>query len=238
MVTKTETSVSLYDALIGLTTEPYSTTLRLIENRPQSAPYKLVTLLVVSVFLPLLSHIILNQQVGGSEIAVGLLLASVVNLVLFVVLESILLKVLGIDSTLEDAFAVTAYATTPLTLFVWLVYAFNLGTSGSLTIIDAILSGNLYYNDKFLLVVPYAFIIVQANCALILYYSLKKLGELHPISAIVTVLLSIVAGYISSAVGLLVGEVASPGLMEVVSKRLVPNSESIGTFIGQLITVY
>ncbi len=221
-----------------MTTEPYATVLQLIETRPASIPYKLLTILITSLFLPLFIFVGLNPELGGGDVVVGLLLASAVVLVLFVVLEAILLKVFGIEATLEDAFAITSYATTPLILFVWLVYAFNLGTSGSLTIFSAILSGNAHYNDNFLIVIPYAFILIQMNCALIMFYSLRKLGELHAISTIVVVLFSIVVGYVSSAVGLLVGEVASPGLMGVVSQRLIPNSESLGTFLSKLISAY
>lgn len=193
---------------------------------------------MASLFIPLFLFLALNPELDGSVVVVGLLLACSVVLVLFVVLEAILLKVLGIEATLEDTFAVTSYATTPLIIFVWLVYAFNLGTSHNLTIFGAIISGNMRYNDDFLTVVPYAFVLIQLNCALILFYSLKKLGELHSITAIVTVLFSVVVGYISSAVGLLVGEVASPGLMGVVANRLIPNSESLGTFISRLISAY
>ncbi len=76
------------------------------------------------------------------------------------------------------------------------------------------------------------------NCALLLYYSIKKIGELHPISALFFVGLSIAIGYVSSATGLLVGEVASPGLMDAVITRLIPNSQSLGTLLSRLLSSF
>jgi hypothetical protein len=63
-------------------------------------------------------------------------------------------------------------------------------------------------------------LIIELNALLVFWYSLRALGRLGVVSATALTILSVVPFYGSLLVGLLVGESARPGTIEIFKKIL------------------
>ena len=221
---------TFFDAVIGLTTEPSFVTENLLsEERP---PYtlRLISLLGISVLLPLA---IFMQRYGvlitKMDLMISITMVALLVILIFGLIELLFLHAVGVDVSISQVLAITAYAVTPFNLFIWLMYLFNYLTSKSLSVFMLIVFGYNGLDDRFLFILPLAIIIAELNVLLVFMYGLRKLGSMHTITATTLTFLSLFPFALSVLIALLIGEIIRPGTYDVMSRVSLPAGDWIFT---------
>ena len=213
--------IGFVEAFLGLVLEPGTTTDVLY--RQKSPPYAITLLLalIVTIFVPIAAQLYkYGFAVYRLDMVFPLFIIFTFTFLIFVLLEAILLFVLGVDSSVDDVIASTGYALTPLILAIWLLYLFNYLNNGSLTFVAYLLEGASGEVDSFIQIAPIAFLIAQLWVLLVFFYSIRAMGEMSGLSALLVTIVSTIPFLISLFIGLNVAELARPGTIEVFQKIL------------------
>jgi hypothetical protein len=210
-------SPSLLESLIGLIFEPRNTVEALLsEDRPRHG-LSLLTLLLLAVFGPIayqFYYLGYNQQ--SLTAASALLVLILFTIITFLMLESWLFILLGIDASPSAIYSCLSYSFGPLILAVILVYTFNYISSGTFSLIDVLVVGKALISERFLRIFPIAIAIVQINALLVFFSGVKYIGHMHPITAVAVSLFSLIIFYIAFAAGLFVAESIHHGIVDLV----------------------
>lgn len=215
-----------FEALFGLMLRPAATTRVLIQGH-SSPPYgaTLLLCLFLTVFVPIFAQ---QWKYGVTSYRLdavwALLIVFFFTLLVFILLEGIFLLILGINVSANSLIAIVGYALTPLTLALWLIYAFNYFSYGSLSLVTFFLSGQSGAGDTFLRIVPLALLIAQVMVILVFFYAIRTIGEMHYFTGLLSTLISFALLYVSFVLGVFIADVALPGTADTFSTILVTPS--------------
>ncbi len=219
---------NLPDTVSGLITEPGHMTEILFRQDPPPHIITLLTIFALTLIIPITAQIIKFDLLGYTPILfISTTIIIIFTLLIFVLFEVIFLRTVGVDASLSKVFATLAYAVTPLVLMLLIIYLFNYMANGRLSIITLILTGYSSVDDRFLTVLPIALIIAKLNFLLILFYSIKAMGELEILGAALLTICSILPLYLALIFALLIGELVTPGASDVFIRLIVPTHLSI-----------
>ncbi|RMG43010.1 MAG: hypothetical protein D6719_04820 [Candidatus Dadabacteria bacterium] len=213
------------EAILGLFFEPGSIIERLLSvDRPRYAATILLCLFVTIFAPPIAQQIKYGTTVYRPEAILSIFIAIFFFILIFSLLEGLFLQIIGVEFEFRQLLAAIAYALTPLMLAIWLVYAFNYWASGSLSLVSYLVTGSLNIDDHFLRIIPAAFTVAVLWVLLLFYYSVRVIGDMHPLNAALVTILSVVPAFLSFWMGLLLGDLARPGTVEIFLNILVSPS--------------
>ncbi|MBX7143249.1 MAG: hypothetical protein K1X79_02245 [Oligoflexia bacterium] len=214
--------LSFIEALLGLFFEPSSTIEILLSQEKPPYPFTIVACFVLSVYVPIFAQAYkYGVFVFDPNALLSLALIMLFTFLVFVLVEGVFLSLLGVEVSVRHLIAVTAYCLTPFVLALWLVYVFNYIAMGRLTLVTLLMTGLTQMDDKFMRIVPVAFLVAQLNMWIVLFFALKYLGSMHTVTAMGVTLLSLVPFYIALLIALFIGEQARPGTFEIFKEILI-----------------
>jgi len=208
--------VNFYEAFLGLILTPGATTELLLKNERPRYGISILSLLLFILLAPVVVQTYRYQffvNVGHSLLS--LLLLIVLTCLLFVLMEWLFLNILRMDVTPHHVMTITAYSTAPIILGIWLIYLFNYLTEGDISVITMFLTGYTPANDQFLQILPATFVLIQLYVLLVFYYSLKNLGDLDALTAVILTVLSLFPFFLSILIAAFIGEGVRPGTVDI-----------------------
>jgi len=210
------------EAITGLVFEPgYTTDLLLNKNYPPYIPGIIICFLL-TVAVPLVAFIVKNNaEFENAASLLGIIFALVFTFVLFILFEGVLLLILRISATPFQLLGIASYCLVPLMFAIWLIYLFNFFSDGRLTVAELMVTGYAPISSQFLKVLPVAFIIVQVNLFLLVFYSLKSIGALSFFSALFITLLSGIPFYLAFILGVFLGDIVHTGTIDTFQTLLL-----------------
>ena len=213
--------IGFFEAFFGLVTQPAETTnILLLQTRPKYV-LRLLGLLYLTLFGPVLYYIFKYGTTVYNPVSVyGLVLVLTFGIMIFVLLEAIFLYLSGIQYTLYHVFALTAYCLAPLIAVFILIYIFNYLSTGSLSFISMLMNSTSLHNDRFLRIIPYALAIAQINVLVVLSHGLKFLGDLHFSSSIIFGLGSIGPAFVALWTAVYLADMGLPGTRNNINEFL------------------
>lgn len=210
------------ETLLGLFFEPSLTTESLFTKQEPPFAGTIVLCFLLTVFVPIFAQAYkYGVFIFDPSALLSLALVMFFTFLVFVLVEGVFLALVGIELSVRQLLALTAYCLTPFVLALWLVYLFNYLAMGRLTLVTLLMTGHVQADDSFMRIVPVAFIVAQLNMWLVLFHSLKYLGSMHLLTAIAITLSSLVPFYIALLIALYIGEVARPGTIEIFKSILI-----------------
>lgn len=214
--------VGYLEALAGLITAPGATTEQLLAEKNPPHSVALLATLIGTIFGPIILHMYNYRYViYRPEALFSLLFIFSFTLLIFILIESLFLMIIGISIRIEHVMACIMYSLAPLILFFWLVYIFNYLNNGMLSLVSFILYNNIPLSDRFIKIFPLAVTIVQINTILVFFYGIRFLGEMHTITALSVTMLSLIPLYLSFIISLFIADMASPGILNTFLQLLV-----------------
>ncbi|MFM1846595.1 MAG: hypothetical protein RL417_69, partial [Pseudomonadota bacterium] len=150
----------------------------------------------------------------------------------FILIESIVLGILGLGFSPLKVGACISYSTAPLVGALWLTYLFNFLSHGRLTILTLLITGNISPNDPTMASMPYVFIISQLLMIIVLFYSLRSMGQLGLIDGLLIGALSLLPLYGSFVLAIFLANTLNPGTVQLLLKII--NSPALLTQYGAL----
>jgi hypothetical protein len=213
--------IGFFDTLFGLVTQPGETTnILLLQSQPKFIK-RLLALVYVTLFGPVIYYIIkYGTDVYNPTSVYGLIVVLSLSIMFFVLFEAILFYLSGIPYSIRQVFALTAYSLTPLIAVFILIYIFNYLSTGSLSFVSLMLNSGSMRFDRFLRIIPYALIIAQINVLVVLTHGIKYLGDMHFSTAFLFSLFSLGPAYISLWIAVKIADIGLPGTKENISEFL------------------
>lgn len=175
-----------FNAMVGLLLHPADTTENLLSNdRP---PYVILMFLftVATACLPIFFEITRGYLPAYHAQHVFTLIGMYsILLVIFIIFETAFLFILGIRTSLAHMTAALVYSLIPIVVVICFFYIFSYSTTGSLSFMDSLFSGQYEPSTAVQLVIPYAIMIAQVAVLLVFLNAIKVIGELFLANAIV-----------------------------------------------------
>lgn len=207
--------IGFFGALFGLVTQPAETTQTLLAHDSPRHAFSLLFSVALVFFGPFLFYMFkYGPAIYRPQLIYGFTVFLVLSVLLFVLIESILLLITGLDFSFTQLFAIIAYSLAPLVAFFLLVYVFNYMSVGSISMVNLLVNPKTVMADKFMKILPYAMLIAEANVLIVFAYSIKVVGGLHMPTAIILTAFSILPLTVAVYVGLYFADQISPGLKE------------------------
>ncbi len=207
--------------LLGLALEPRSTLALLFSRRPLPHVYSLIFFLLFTTIAPIIYQFIYYGCTREAFVAlVGLLFAILVVSFFFLIFESWLLVIFGVEASPRDILALFAYSSAPMVVVIILVYLYNYSSTGSLSLLGIIIGGNAGQSDQLHRILPFLIFIAQIDVLIIFCLALKSLGKLHLPSTLLICALSVIPFYGALALTLFAGEVIHPGISDSILELL------------------
>jgi len=226
---------SFLGSMVGLLLEPGTTIERLFEEEHPRYSLSMFLILLVSVFVPIIVHarrynIAQSHATSIASIAVVVLL----TIFLFFVLEGIFLQFISAKISMAKLLAMISYTLTPLTLAIWLVYAFNYFYNQQLSIVTLLLTSFRSGDDQFLRIVPVAALVAQLMMMVVFYHCIRVLTNYGGVTSFFITVISGVPLYVSLGISLLVAEGIRTGTIETFL-QIINSAEVLNLFdnVGQ-----
>ena len=219
------------EALFGILAEPGSMTETLLEE--DTPPYGFTCLLCLSLTIgvPMLvqyyKYASQPIQLYNLPAVASIFLVFFITLAIFLVLESLLFAILRIPPKFVALASLLCYCLFQLMFALWLVYFFNYLSDGYLSIVEYALTGIPSVSQRFMSILPIAFLIIQINVFLVFFYGVRTLGRLETVNAFALTLVSLVPFYLSLIIAIFLGDLVREGTIEIF-QDLLTNSSSIG----------
>ncbi len=208
--------LNFLEALFGLMLQPGETSESLLSYEKKPYAWTLVCCLVLTFSIPIMSQYLkYGDAIYRIEVVLSFFLVEVACFLLFILLESLFLRLLRIEIGINELFASVSYCLAPVLLCLWLVYLFNYLMTGRLSIVQFLLSGNLDMSDRFINIVPIIALIAGLNVLIVFFYCVRFLGQMHSVSAMFLALISGLPFFAAAFISLMIGEMARPGTAAV-----------------------
>lgn len=220
------------EAFLGLILEPRTTiNVLFAEETPRHGLGFIITLLI-SIFGPVMLQTSYYGPPSETIPAVyALAVLILVTVMVFLLLERLFLVVVGIDCTSWALFSLIGYCCVPLVVTVIFIYGFNYASSGYLSLLRVLVTGQWGYATKFVKVFPMALAIAQLSIMVIFFYGMRRMAHVHTLTALCLMIFSLVPFYMSFFLGLLGAQLLHPGILGVVLQAM-NLYESIEAMLG------
>lgn len=213
--------VSFLEAILGLVMQPKSVTAALLRARPYPHVLGLFSALILTFLVPFAVQLYRYQFIEQRLLVFEQLsLVVILTLILFLLNQSILLRLLSIPLELDAVVTITAYSLTPPMVFLWLLYGYDFFENQHLDLVSYIVSGYGKLDPAVLSVIPICVALSILCFALTLFHSLRFAADTYRLSAIVIAATSVVPLYFSALVSVLLVDLALPGAAELISKSV------------------
>lgn len=159
--------------------------------------------LILVIFGPLFVEIFRFEYADSKmRVVVALAVALMVATLIFVGVETLFLKLLGVDVSFHDISAGVSYATAPLTLVIVSYYAIDYSLTGELNIVTYLITGYAHFTEKFLLIFPWVHLAAKIFIVIIFMNVLRSAGGMHILTATMVTVLSLGVFYSGLIVGI------------------------------------
>ena len=219
-VEKPVEKISFLKTLTGLCIEPGKTTTRLLNF--ETPPHIMLSFLFVmlSIFGPIVLYYTKFPNPKITEINIAsLYLIFIITFFFFVISEFFTLRCFGVVASFAQVIATAVYCLVPVAFIILGFYVYNIIKTDSLSVLPYILgTQGMSSKDqvfKILLVCLYGCV---GMASIVLYYSVKLIGYMHPVTASFTVALSILPLLISVLVAFVINQSFFPNIPFVLLK--------------------
>jgi hypothetical protein len=207
-------NVSFLEALLGIFLQPRSVTRQLITRPHPPYIFGLILAFVATLFTPIITQAYYYRSLGYSvNVTYSIFLLFVLFALFFTLLELILLRLFAVPVDGEKMVAIFAYALTPVTNVVWLIFLLNFFTNGSLTIVTRVLAGFGELDPRTLFFIPIALGAAQIISLIVFFNAIQELGKMHLFSCLFMAVISFIPLYVSLIMGMVVAEIVFPGTL-------------------------
>lgn len=214
--------ISFPTAFLGLIIAPGETSETLFTlPRPKFGFSIFITFLITFLIPMAIQRYTNDEALYRPEALQTVIIVLVVALVMFLVLESILLRFFGIPIDLARISSAICYSFVPFIFVTWIMYFLNYIASGSIEFLTFMLSGPSTQDNRVLDVVPWAMGVGIVASFRVFYFCVKRLGEMMGVNAFIITLLSFAPAYGSLVAAVLIGESINPGTMETFFEILI-----------------
>jgi len=226
---KLKTKVKLLDTVIGLVIAPGETTQLLL-----SAPYPRYGLPILLLFyLSILVPVAIQSMMSGmllyhEKALAALLVIPTLTVVLFVFAEAVFLRFFAIRPSFAKLASSICYALMPLITIFLAMYVINYMASGSIAYLTIVLNGYAAENVAYKQVVPWVVSVGFLLSFIVFFHSLKTLGDLYPINALMIALLSMLPLVGAFTVAVVTADFLLKGLSGVFQEILLAPSSMLG----------
>jgi len=117
----------------------------------------------------------------------------------------------------------------------WVFMLLNYFFNGGLTIITIILTEYGELHPKLRLTIPWFFGVAQVGMLIVYYTCLKAMGQLHPSTAMMVTVVSVIPLYFSGIFALAIAESAVPGTVSLISQG-IPGAGKLEEFVMQVLS--
>jgi len=225
-----KSEINFMESLFGLILQPGETCEKLLRQDNPPFAYTYLLCFILSIFVPIFAQLFkYGVTVYNPEALLSVFLVIFFTFLFFVLMEALFLRLCGVDCDFKYIFASVCYCIGPLLFALWLIYFFNYLSTGRLSIVHLIMTGNIEIPDRFINVIPIALLISQLTVLVILFYCIRFLGEMYSETALLVTLLSLIPFALALGVGLYLGDLAKPGTQQLFWKVLF-NPAALTTF--------
>ena len=216
MRTNKEDHPGFFESLFGLMLAPGETVSSLLGAGSPPHAVALIGCFVLSVFVPIFAQIMkYGMTIYDLNAVLSFFLILLLGFLFFLLFEGVFLWLCRIEIGHGELFAAAAYCLAPFVLFLWLVYVFNFLSTGSLTLLVALLRGYVVAPDPFLRMIPIASALAFLMALIVFFHSLRILGRLNGLSAVLLTFCSIFPFLLSLGIALLTGEMVRQGTIKI-----------------------
>ncbi len=218
---KDQERLDFFEALTGLIFEPIVTMESLLsEEDPPYGPAFLLAL-AISVFVPIFAQVLkYDVSLYRADAFLSMLTVVFFSILSFTILEGLLLQILGVEFRFSQLFALMSYCLAPLSMALWLLYAFNYFSQGSITLLNLLVHGPGISDDNFLHFLPFAFGLVLVSMMLLFFLGIRFLGDMHILTATVVTVFSLIPLATSLIVSVALSELVRPGSAQIFARIL------------------
>jgi hypothetical protein len=225
--------ITFAEAFFGLLLEPRLTTKRLLSKEPPPYIVGLFCLTLGACFGPIMFHYLrYNTTIFRPEAVVSLAVTFFFTIAVFILLETILLFLFQVEASVHQVAACVAYSLSPFTFIILIFYTLNFLQTGTVSLITILLGGASSPNDPFMKMIPYATLLAFAIIVIVFLYGLSYIGNLHFVSLLLLLTISIPVFYAALKCGLFIGDLARPGTTETLL-NMISSPGSITYFGGR-----
>ena len=228
----TPEKLSFGEAFFGLILEPRATIEALFQEESAEHGLSMLVTFLAALFLPML---LWGPRYGAASETIpatySFALLVLLTILVFFMFQGWLFMVLGIECSAWNRFTIIGYCCAPLVIAVVVVYSFNYFSSGYISLLRVLITGQWGHATRFVKVLPIALILAQLAALAVYFYSIRAACGLHTVSALAVTVVSLIPFYLSFSLGLLGAQFVHPGILEVVL-RAFNLTESLRAILG------
>ena len=219
-------NLSLLETVGGLIFEPRTTVENLLDSESPPHAVSLFILLLLTIFGPIFYQFFKYGYNHESIAAVGALFVLIVfSIMVFVMIESWLFIIVGIDCGPSGVFACITYTFAPLIAIIAVVYGYNYYSSGTFSVVNLLVSGRGIMSGSFTKALPVSIGIAQLLVLIVFFYAVRYVGKMHSITSLAVACLSLIPFYLAFLAGLFVAESVHQGIVELVWNLILSVSD-------------
>lgn len=216
MRTNKEDHPGFFETLFGLMLAPGEVTGNLFASASPPHAVAVVCCFLLSVFVPIFAQIAkYGMTVYDMNAVFSCFIVILLGFLFFLLFEGLFLWMCGIELNTSTLFAAIAYCLAPIVMFLWLVYVFNYLSTGSLTLVLALLRGYVAAPDPFLRMIPIASSLAFFMVLVVFFHSLRAMGHLNAMGALLITFFSLFPFVLALGIALLTGELVRQGTIRI-----------------------
>jgi len=204
-------------AILGLSLAPTETVRNLLRAKKYHFAPLMLALLTGTVFLPLIvRYYTASQFLYKLEVLKSFVLATVISFLLFIFLEALFLRALGVKPGMPDLVSVICFSLGPVTTLVLIIYLLNIWASGTTDYLTFFLSGHAALSSFCITFAFWAKVVCFILSALVFMYGLKYCGEdMYTINAMIITIFSVIPLYCAFFLGVVIADIILPGTTNI-----------------------
>lgn len=220
--------ISLLTAVFGVVVSPRETLYRLfVEEKPKHA-IPLTIVFVLTFIIPMfLQRVNYRDVLYNPDIAQGLVVIAISSIAVFIILESILLRLFGVPFNLRRTFALVSYSLLPVTFFIWLMYWMNYYCNDNISFLVPVLVGNAAEKGEFVRLMPWITILFFGMLIRTFFYAIKFHASFINTTAFVATIFSVIPLYVSLVAGVMLADIIQPGALSIFYEFMLDPSSAI-----------
>ncbi len=183
--------------------------------KPLYACILLLFFLATLAFPLLISFQIHGAMIFSPQAILNLFLVIILVFLYFVFVESFFLSLFGLDMTVPWMAQTACFCLSPITVLLWILYYANYQYSGSISLMNLAMGGDVSSADQFINKAPYIINISLLLMASILFQSIRRAGNLFAINALIITAVSMIPLHLAIILAILTSNLISPGSADV-----------------------